>query len=105
MISRCATLARAAVPSKGRYFVACSPPLVDSSRNRIPAIPLRTLDRPALTACGGYAIGWDFAAINQEESTMADTTNIGDWANIVRSLKPAWLGRVVLAGIGALSYS
>src|SRR5579872_4958699 len=30
--------------------------------------------------------------------------NIGDWANIVRDLKPAWLWHLILTAIGAASY-
>ena len=51
---------------------------------------------------------WLFATVNLLAAAgyplYSGLANIGDWANIVRSLKPAWLWHVVLAGIGAISY-
>ena len=49
-------------PKVGSRNFDCVLTLTGSSRNKIPAIPLRALDRPALTACRGYAIGCDSAA-------------------------------------------
>jgi hypothetical protein len=66
---------------------------------------LRRLRRPART---GWFFLWLFATVNLLAAAgyplYSGFANIGDWANIVRGLKPAWLWRLVLAAIGALSY-
>jgi hypothetical protein len=49
-------------PKVGSRNFDCVLTLAGSSRNKIPASPLRALDRPALTTCGGYGIGCDSAA-------------------------------------------
>ena len=66
---------------------------------------LRCYAGPART---GWFFLWLFATINLLAAAgyplYSGLANIGDWANIVRGLKPAWLSHVGLAAIGALSY-
>ena len=72
------------------------------------AIGMLLLRRHRGPAHAGWFFLWLFATVNLLAATgyplYSGLANIGDWANIVRSLKPAWLWHVVLAGIGAVSY-
>jgi len=69
------------------------------------ALLLRRHRGPART---GWFFLWLFATVNLLSATgyllYSGLANVGDWANIVRDLKPAWLWRLVLAAIGAPSY-
>src|SRR5206468_6718145 len=59
-------------------------------------------------ARSGWFFLWLFATINLLAAAgyplYSGLANIGDWANIVQTLKPAWLWHLVLAAAGALSY-
>jgi hypothetical protein len=59
-------------------------------------------------ARSGWFFLWLFATVNLLAATgyplYSGLANIGDWANIARSLEPAWFWRVVLTSIGGLSY-
>lgn len=72
------------------------------------AVAMLLLRRHRGPARTGWFFLWLFATVNLLAAAgyplYSGFANIGDWANIVRSLKPAWLWHVVLAGIGALSY-
>ena len=72
------------------------------------AIAILLLQRCRGPARSGWFFLWLFATINLLAAAgyplYSGLVNIGDWANIVRTLKPAWLWRVALGGIGALSY-
>jgi len=71
----------------------------------IAVLLLRRRRGPALT---GWFFLWLFATVNLLAAAgyplYSGLANIGDWANIVRGLQPAWLRRLALAAIGALSY-
>lgn len=66
---------------------------------------MRRYGRPARTA---WFFLWLFASVNLFAATgyllYSGLANIGDWANIVRGLKPAWLWHLVLIAIGAPGY-
>ena len=51
---------------------------------------------------------WLLATVNLLQACgylfYSGVTNIGDWAAIVRGLRPAWLWRVALAAIGGYAY-
>jgi hypothetical protein len=72
------------------------------------AIAILLLRRHSGPARTGWFFLWLFATVNLLAATgyplYSGLANIGDWANIVRGLKPAWLWRLVLAAIGAFSY-
>ena len=72
------------------------------------AIAMLLVRRHRGPARTGWFFLWLFATVNLLAATgyplYSGLANIGDWANIVRGLQPAWLWRAVLAGIGALSY-
>ena len=56
----------------------------------------------------GWFFLWLFATVNLLAAAgyplYSGLANIGDWANIVRGLKPTWLWHLVFAAIGALCY-
>jgi hypothetical protein len=66
---------------------------------------LRKRRRPARA---GWFFLWLFATVNLLAAAgyplYSGLANIGDWANVVRGLKPGWLWRLVLIVAGALSY-
>jgi hypothetical protein len=72
------------------------------------AIAMLLLRRHRSPARTGWFFLWLFATVNLLAAAgyplYSGLANIGDWANIMRGLKPAWLWHVGLAGIGALSY-
>jgi hypothetical protein len=51
---------------------------------------------------------WLLATVNLLEATgywfYAGLMNIGDWADVVRGLQPAWIPRVALTIVGAFTY-
>ncbi len=72
------------------------------------AIAVLLLRRYRGAARSGWFFLWLFATVNLLAAAgyplYSGLANIGDWANIVRGVKPAWLWHLVLAAIGALSY-
>lgn len=66
---------------------------------------IRRYRGPART---GWFFLWLFATVNLLAAAgyplYSGLANIGDWANIVRGLKPSWLWHLLLAAIGAPSY-
>ncbi|HXB66996.1 MAG TPA: hypothetical protein VNY05_02065 [Candidatus Acidoferrales bacterium] len=72
------------------------------------AITTLLLRRHRGCARTGWFFLWLFATVNLLAAAgyplYSGLANIGDWANIVRGLKPAWLWHLCLAAIGALSY-
>src|SRR4051794_40371436 len=68
------------------------------------AIAMLLLRRYRGPARSGWFFLWLFATVNLLAATgyplYSGLANIGDWANIVQNLKPAWLWHVVLASMG-----
>jgi hypothetical protein len=71
----------------------------------VAALILRRQRDPARS---GWFFLWLFATVNLLAATgyplYSGLAGIGDWANIVRGLQPAWVWRVALTAAGAASY-
>src|SRR5579859_324445 len=56
----------------------------------------------------GWFFLWLFATVNLLQATgyplYSGVSNIGDWAVVVRLLRPVWLWRVLLTVVGACAY-
>jgi hypothetical protein len=72
------------------------------------AIAMLLLRRHRGPAGSGWFFLWLFATVNLLAAAgyplYSGVANIGDWANIVQGLKPAWLWHVFLGSIGAFCY-
>jgi hypothetical protein len=71
-------------------------------------VAILLLRRQNATARSGWFFLWLFAANNLFHATgyllYSGISDIGDWAAVIRGLRPVWLWRTVLVAIGAWTY-